>query len=247
MTAALTIARRELAGFLRLPVGWVAIALFAFITGLVVAATALTPGQTASMRTFFGFAGWLMLPVVPAVSMRLISEELKSGTIEPLMTSPASDAAIVVGKYLGGLGFLALLIAPTIVHALVIHRLSDPKPDWGPVAAGYLLLFLTGGLYLSIGLLASSLTSNQTLAFLATLCTLLVLLLAPNIAVAGLNYLPERFITPAETLLNAVNLNLRSLDFAKGVIDTSHVVFYASVSAFFVLLSTAVLASRRWR
>ena len=247
MTAVLTIARRELASFLRLPVGWIAIALFAFITGLVVAATALTPGQAASMRTFFGFAGWLMLPVVPAVSMRLLSDELKSGTIEPLMTSPAGDAAIVLGKYLGGFAFLSLLIAPTIIHAIIIHRLSDPKPDWGPIAAGYLLLLLTGGLYLAIGLFASSLTSNQTLAFLATLCTLLVILLTPSVAVAGLSYLPERFITPAETTLNALNINLRSLDFAKGVIDVGHIVFFLSASAFFVVLSTVVLSSRRWR
>ncbi|QOJ01625.1 MAG: ABC transporter permease subunit [Phycisphaeraceae bacterium] len=245
MSVILTIARREVASFFRLPVGWVCVALFMFLAGLLMVTTSLTPDQPASMRAFFAFAGWLLMPVVPAVSMRLISEELRSGTIEPLMTSPASDLGIVVGKYLGGLIFLAVLILPTATHAAVLVWVSDPAPDPGPIVSGYLALMLVGGFYLSVGLLISTLTGNQTLAYVLAFFSILGLLAGPGLL--GALIPPGEGWSWAREVLAGVAVNPRAADFSRGVVDTSHVVYFVSGSALFVVLSALALASRRWR
>jgi ABC-2 type transport system permease protein len=238
--AALAIASREYRSLFRVPVGWIVIALYLFLTGVVFVTTVLTPGEPASMRYVFGISGWLLLPVMPAVSMRLLSEELRSGTIEPLMTSPVNDASIVGGKYLGACCFLATMLAPTLVYAGILFAISEPAPDPGPLLAGYLSLMLLGMLYLAVGTLASSLTSNQTLAFLGTFLFLLIALLLTGEMAARL---------PAGTgrILLRLGLSTRMEDFSRGVIDTSHVVFFLSTSAWFLVLSFVALESRRWR
>ncbi len=240
MRTTLAIASRELSSLFRLPVGWVVIALYALLTGCVFSLVILVPGQAATMRMFFAVSGWVLLPVVPAVSMRLLSEEYRSGTIEPLLTSPVSDAAVIAGKYLGACAFLVLMFVPTLIHVVILVSLSDPRPDAGPIVAGYLSLALVGALYLSVGLLVSSLTANQTLAFLATLFLLLL------IVTAGLVSL-ERVPAWARPVLGAVSIRARLDDFAKGVIDTSHIVFFLGASAWFVTLAALCLQSRRWR
>ncbi len=240
MSQTLTIARRELASFFRLPVGWITIALYALLSGLVFCLTILLPGQPATLRALFSISGWILLPVVPAISMRLLSDELRSGTIEPLMTSPASDAAIVVGKYLGAAAFLILALVPTLLQVGALWLFSEPRPDPGPVASGYLSLILAGMLFLAVGTLASALTSNQTLAFLSTFFVLLILLL---LSVIGPGPIPA----PARPIVAAIAIGPRLADFARGVIDTSHIVFFISATVFFLALAYAALQSRRWR
>lgn len=240
MSHVVTIAARELRSFFRLPVGWVVIALFLFLTGVIFGLLTLQPGEPASLRYFFGVSGWLLLPVAPAISMRLISEEFRSGTIEPLMTAPVSDLSIVLGKYLGAVAFLLALLAPTLIYVAILAAVADPRPDPGPILAGYLSLALLGLLYLAVGTLASALTSNQTLAFISTLLFLLILLLVSSgiadSAVPGWN-----------RVLGAISINRRVLDFAKGVIDTSHVVFFLSWTAWFLVLAAMAVESKRWR
>ncbi|MEZ6244222.1 MAG: ABC transporter permease [Phycisphaerales bacterium] len=242
MRGAWAIATREMGSLLRLPVGWVVIALFAFLSAVLFVNGTLTPGQPATMRYFFASASWLMLGVAPAVSMRLLSEELRSGTIEPLRTAPISDAAVVWGKYLGGVLFLGLMLVPTLVLPIVLWGVSDPKPDPGPVIAGYLSLMLVGMLYLAVGLLASALTSSQTLAFLGALM-FLVLMMVLTGTVSQAEATPQWMARA----LAALSVQARARDMAKGVIDTGAVAFFLAGSAWFVLLATAALQSRRWR
>lgn len=240
MKTTLAIASRELGSLFRLPVGWVVIALFLFLTGVVFGLFVVASGQPASMRGFFGVSAWLLLPAAPAVSMRLLAEETRSGTIEPLLSSPATDLSIVLGKYLAALGFLVLMLAPTLAHVWILAGISEPKPDPGPIAAGYLCLLLLGGFYLAAGLFASSLTSNQTLAFLATLFGLLILLLV--------SFVPVDAVPPVlRTVARELSIAARVGDFAKGVVDPRHVAFFAGGAAVFLALSWASLQSRRWR
>lgn len=239
MSAALSIASREFLAMFRLPAGWIVTALYLLISGLVFGLVVLDPGGPASLRAFFGVSGWLLLPVVPAVSMRLMSEELRSGTIEPLLTAPVSDWAVALGKYLGGALFLSAMLAPTLVYVGVLFAVADPAPDPGPIVAGYVTLLLTGLLYLAAGLFFSSLTSSQTLAYLGTMFLFLALLAAP----AGAAWAPG----PVRPALFAVALGPRIADLAKGVIDLSHAVFFLSLSALFVVLSALAIESRRWR
>lgn len=241
MDRACAIAAREFRSYFRLPVGWVVIALYLFLTGIVFAASALTPGEPATLRSFFVASGFLMLPVIPAVSMRLLSEEFRSGTAEPLMTAPVTDAAIVVGKYAGAAAFLVALHLPTLVYPAVLAWASDPPADPGPIAAGYLSLLLLGMLYLAVGTLASALTANQVLAFIGTLLVLLLAQLVTSDRVAG--RMPE----PVARVVLRLALAERLDDFAKGLVDSVHVVFFLSASAFFLVLAVVALASRRWR
>lgn len=240
MRTAAVIATRELSSFFRLPVGWVVIALYLLLTGIVFAWIVLQPGQPATLRAFFSVSAWLLLPVAPAISMRLLSEELRSGTLEPLMTSPVSDAAIVVGKYAAAVAFLTLMIAPTAVYVGILYAVSDPRPDPGPILAGYLSLLLVGGAYLAVGLFASSLTANQTLAFIGTLLFLLLLLM--------LSTLEKRFDNAAlNSAIYELSIQRRILDFARGLIDTAHIVFFVAWSVWFVALSVVAAQARRWR
>lgn len=240
----LIFASREMGSMFRIPVGWVVIALFVFLTGVLFTQFALVPGQAASMRIFFSFCAPMLIVVAPAVSMRLVSDELRSGTIESLMTMPASDISVVLGKYLGAVAFLGAMLLPTLVFVCVLYAYSDPAPEPGPIVAGYLSLLLVGGFYLSIGLLASCLTSSQTLAFLGTFLALLVLLLGPGLLGDAL---PPGVAPWVRDTLYRLRIPQRIDDFAGGAIQLRHVVFFLSMSAGFVALAWAAYTSRRWR
>lgn len=237
MTTAWAILRREYASLFRIPLGWIVIALFLALSG-VLFANVIRPGDPATMRPFFGIWWNLLIVVAPAISMRLLSDEIRSGTLEPLLTSPVREAAVVAGKYGAAVAFLLTMLLPSLVYVGILANLS--RPDFGPILAGYLGILLLGMLYLSVGLLASSLTSSQSLAFLATLFLLLGLDIGARL---GAQFTPT-WVPP---LLFALSPAPRIDDFAKGIIDTSHIIFFLAASFWFVALSGIVLQSRRWR
>jgi ABC-2 type transport system permease protein len=238
MTAIWNIAKREFASFFRTPLGWVVMALFLLLSGFIFWRFSLVPGQPASMREFFTFWWRVLMVISPAISMRLVSEEIRSGTIDTLLTSPAGEISLVLGKYFGAVAFLVACLLPTTLYALILIILA--KPDTGPIFAGYSGVLLLGMLQLAIGLLYSSLTASQTLAFLATLFTLVLVEVA---AVSGATFLKEPFSSVALSM----SIDLRISDFAKGLIDTAHVVFFLVASLWMLSLSSLVLRARRWR
>jgi ABC-2 type transport system permease protein len=239
----LTIAGRELRSFFRVPMGWIVLALYLVFAGFLFVGGVLPreAGQSApaTLQPVVLGSLWIMLLLVPAISMRLISEELRSGTLEQLMTSPSSDGAIILGKFLGALAFVLALLAPTLLLVAALFAISDPAPDPGPIAAGYLSLALLAAPYLSVGLLVSTMTSNQTLAFVGTF----VFLALTQIVAGGAVELPRR----VAQLVGFISLRPRIEDFAKGVIDTGHVVFFLTVTAWFLVLAYVSLQMRRWR
>lgn len=236
-----TIAAREIASLFRLPVGWIVVALYAFLSALVFVQTTLVPGAPASMRYFFAAAVWMMVPIAPAISMRLLSEEVRSGTIEMLRTAPVGDFAVSLGKFLGAWLFLALTLAPTLILPITLAFISDPRPDPGPILLGYLTLFLVGGLYLGIGLVASALTSSQTLAFLGTMMTIIVLMMVTSLAGPL-----EMLAGPrAQELAMAFSLTARVDELAKGVFDTAAIAFFLIGAGWAVVIAGGVLESRR--
>lgn len=238
MTPMLAVAKREFASFFRTPLGWVVIAAFQAISALFFVARVLVPGEPATMRSFFGVWWALLMFIAPAISMRLVSEEARTGTLEPLLTSPISEASVAIGKYLAGVGFLLTMLVPTLSLAGVLLAVSRPDP--GPIGAGYLGITLLGMLYIAVGLLASTLTSSQTLAFLLTLAALV---LCDAMASLGASSMPPR----VAAIVYAISPNLRTADFARGIVDLGNVGFFVIASAWFVGLSALVLQSRRWR
>lgn len=238
MTALLAIAHREFASFFRTPLGWVVIALFVCLSSIFFVGRTLVPGSPASMREFFGIWWGLLLVIAPAISMRLFSEELRTGMIEASLTAPVSDAALVLGKFLAGLAFLITMLLPTIIYVLVLESLS--RPDFGPIVSGYLGLVLLGMLYIAIGTVASVLTASQTLAFLGTLFALLVL-----------DVLAARLAADAPDLVRralfAISPSIRANDFSRGLIDSGNVAYFVVASGWCLALATLILQSRRWR
>ncbi len=238
MTALFAIARREYGAFFRVPLGWILAAIFLFVSGWVFARGTLEPGRAASLREFFA-AWWGLLAIVcPAISMRLVSDELRSGTVEGLLTAPVNEAQVVLGKYAAAAGFLATALAPTAVYAVVLLTLSRPDP--GPMLTGYLGVGLLGGLYLAVGTLISCLTASQTLAYLGTLFFLLSFEIAAGQAALRA---PE----PWNGLLAGLAANVRVADFARGVIDTAHLGYFAAAITLALTLAALALRLRRWR
>lgn len=233
-----TLGVRELVSMFRVPAGWIIIALFAFLSAVLFVNQTLIPGQPGSMRYFFAHSAWLLIPIAPAISMRLMAEEYRTGSFESLRTTPAGDWAVACGKYLGSILFLALMLLPSLAYPIVLAIVSDPMPDPGPIVAGYLMLLLVGSLYLAIGLLASSTTSSQTLAFLGTMMALVLFMvitsvLAPN---AGSKLAP---------VLQKLSVISRAGELGKGVIDSATIFFFLIGSAWMVALTAGVLESRR--
>ncbi|MGQ0627892.1 MAG: hypothetical protein ACT4PL_07300 [Phycisphaerales bacterium] len=238
LAAMLSIAIREYASFFRTPLGWVVVALFAFLSGVTFVSGVLVPGEPASLRIFFAEWWGLLVIVCPAISMRLLSEELRTGTLEPLLTSPRSEVAVALGKYAAAVAFFATTLAPTLLFVATIGALS--RPEFGPIISGYLGLLLLASFYLAAGLLVSALTASQTLAFLGTLFALLLLEFGPA-RVA--EFLPA----PLDRLVTGFSANARMGDFAKGIIDLEHVGYFIAGSGWLVAMTALSLRIRRWR
>jgi len=179
----------------------------------------------------------IMLFLFPLITMRTYAEEKRSGTIELLLTSPVTDVEIIIGKFLGAMLLYAAMLAVTMLHMAILFIFGDP--EWKPIATGYLGLLLMGGCFLSLGLFISSLTKNQIVAAMATFAVFLMLWV--------INWI-STFVGPTtQTVLQYLSLTEHFDDFAKGIIDTKHVIYYLSFMAFGLFLTAKSVDSERWR
>jgi len=238
MSAVAAIVAREVRSNFLSPIGYLVAALFAAVTGVIFMARTFDLGQPASMRMVFEWGTWLLLFVCPAISMRMIAEEKRVGTWEMLASCPVSDRGIILGKFIGGMIFLAIILLPCAVQVVALERYG--RPDYGEIACGYLGLLLAGAAYLSSGLLASALTSVQAIAFISTLFFWLGFSLAAKLLPA---YLPARWADVAF----ALDPDPRLRDFAIGLLDTSNVVFFITLTMFFLIAAMRVVGAGRWR
>jgi ABC-2 type transport system permease protein len=244
---------RELRAYFVSPLAYVVMFFFLVINGVVFSMILgfLNDPRAAGGRpldAFFGgtFFFWLILLFVgPVLTMRLLSEELRSGSIEVLMTAPVSEAEVVTGKFLASLAFYFALWLPTLSYAGIIAYVNDgagpgQKLDWGPVFSGYLGILLIGALFLAVGLFASALTKSQLLAAIITFALLL------GFFSVGLleNLFNNETIKQAMGYMNLLN---HMEDFAKGIVDTRRLVFYLSTTVFFLFLTTRALEDKKWR
>lgn len=248
MSAFLTLWRKELTGYFLSPIAYIVTIFFLVVMGaifsLLVSVLAEGPAGVTVMNLLFGspFFWMTMLVIVPVLTMRLIAEEKKSGTIETLMTAPVSDTAVVLAKYAGALSFYAIMWLPTATYVFVLQRFSALMApiDLGPMAGGYLGALLVGMFYLAIGLFCSSLTSNQIVAAITSFAAMIVLFLG-----GLLDYVAH------QELARAISQHLSSyahmLEFSRGQIDSRPVVFYLSGTALMLFATVKVLESRRWK
>ncbi|MBN2496607.1 MAG: ABC transporter permease subunit [Deltaproteobacteria bacterium] len=241
MSSTWLIARRELSATLRSPLGFVVAALVLALDGLLFNLWALTEGDKLSAEVlyqfFFVLSGTTMVASV-FISMRLLAEEQQTGTAALLLTSPVRDFQVVMGKFLGGFLFLALLTLVTLYMPLMVWIVG--KVSWGHVFAGYLGLLLLGAASMAIGLFGSAVARNQIVAAFVSGALLVALILMWKLGQEA-----DRPLSGIFAYMALHNLHYRS--FMSGRIHLRDAVYYLSVCAFFLAAATRMLESRRWR
>jgi ABC-2 type transport system permease protein len=234
----IAVLRKELRTYFVSPVAYVVIAAYLVMSGVFFAILVLAqPGSVeASLSIVFSNVAVVLLLVAPALTMRLVAEEQRSGTIELLLTAPIQDWEIIVGKYLASVALFLIPVALTLIYPFVI--LHYGTPDIGPMIGGYVGLVLFGAAFLAVGMLATSLTQNQVVAALVAVAILLGLWLIGAFA--------SSTRAPVSTVLNYLSIITHYNEFSRGLIDTRDVVYYLSVIVISLFLSVRVLETRRW-
>lgn len=233
MTNTLNIFRKEFRGYFISPIAYIVIAIFLIVTGWFFFATFFLFGQT-EMRNFFSLLPMIFAFVVPAITMRLFSEEFNTGSYELLLTMPVSSLNIVIGKFLAAVAFVALMLFPTLIYSLFISSLGDL--DWGPVIGGYLGALFLGASFSAIGLFASSITKNQIIAFITgmTFCFLLTLI------DKMLFFLPDSLLNVFQFL----GADFHFQNISKGIIDSRDLLYFVSI-CFVMLYSTNLVIEEK--
>jgi len=210
--------KKEMRAYFTSPVAYIVITVFLLICGWFFATSLFVVGQ-ASLRNLFQIIPFVLTFFVPAITMRLVSEEKKTGTFELLSTMPVTDHGVILGKYFAALALLVIAIGCTLTYAFTVGRLG--RIDAGVTFAGYIGLFLLGAGYVAIGVLASSLTENQIVAFIVSFLIIFTLSLVDKV----LMFVPAKLASVFEYLSAEYHFN----NIARGVLDTRDLVYYASL------------------
>ena len=230
MNTTYCIARRDFQAYFNSPVAYVVLGVFLLVLGYLFFSTLFLAGF-ASMRGFFSVAPILFVVFGPAITMRLISEERKTGTIEQLLTLPISNFEVVLGKFLAALGIVVVGLLFTLPYVVSVSLLTpaDTPFDYGPVIGGYIGLVLLASAFLALGLFASSLTKNQIVAFII------------GLALCFFFYFVDKFavLMPAQigAVLEYISVDYHFGNIARGVVDTRDLVYYISLIAIFLVLT----------
>jgi len=254
MTNILAIAQKELRSYFASPIAYIVIGIWALLYGYFYASLlAYFVRQSMQMSQFGGAqpvnindqmirllfqnVTILVLFLMPGITMRTYSEEKRSGTIELLLTSPVTDMQIILGKFFGALALYAAMLAVTLIHIGILFIYGNP--EWKPIATTYLGLLLFGGCFISVGLLISSLTKNQIVAFTVSFGVFLLLWI--------IDWMGSFAGPTISSLLTYLSVIGHLEDFTKGVLDTSHLIYYLSFISFGLFLTAKSVDTERWR
>jgi ABC-2 type transport system permease protein len=242
MSPMMTIAKREFRSYFDSPLAYVVMCLTFLLLGLAIF---LYGGfwqiDRASLRLLFEYTPvGLSILVVPVVTMRLIAEERRSGTLEMLITLPVNDSDVILGKYLGALGLVLTLVVATALYPLAMFKVpwNLGALDAGPIWAGYIGLVLFSAAAVAIGLLVSTVTESQAVAFFVTFFVLLVLWFAEAAA--------TRLSGDLGNTLNFICFQSRLEGFTRGLIDSRDVIFFLSVTIVSLVVAFRALERRKW-
>ncbi len=236
MDQVITLAKKEFRSYFDSPIAYVVITLFLLISGWQFSST-LFMSNTPDLRTLFSIIRFILLFFVPALSMRLISEERRLGTIELLMTLPVKDWQLVMGKFLSAYLLIIVTLFLTLVHYVTISMLG--KPDLGATFAGYLGLVMIVGVYLAIGIFTSSLSQNQIVAFILSFAIVFVFFMLDKIIFFFPGFLAS--------ILEYISIDYHFNNISRGVIDSRDLIYYFSLMFLFLFLTVQTLESRKWK
>jgi ABC-2 type transport system permease protein len=249
----MAIAEKELRSYFASPIAYVIIGLFSLLFGWFFFVYLSVFVQQSSQMMFGGGgaaninermirgvflnSAVIVLFVMPMITMRTYSEEKRSGTIELLLTSPVTDFQIIMGKFLGALGLYAAMLLVTMLYMAILFIYSTP--EWKPIATGYLGLLLMGGCFVSVGLFISSVTKNQIVAGFLTFAVFLMLWV--------INWMADQSGPTMGAVLKYLSITDHFDDFARGIVDTKHVIYYLTFITFGLFLTAKSVDVERWK
>jgi ABC-2 type transport system permease protein len=233
MRNTINIFKKEFKGYFISPIAYIVISIFLILTGWFFFSTFFLFGQ-AELRNFFSLLPVIFSFIVPAVTMRLFSEEFNTGSYELILTMPVSSLDIIIGKFLAAAAFIVIMLMPTLSYSIFISFIGEL--DWGPVVGGYVGAILLGAAFSTIGLFASSLTRNQIVAFIIGMAFCFTLTLIDKM----LFFLPES----ALNVFQYLGANFHFQNIAKGIIDSRDILYFLSVS-FVMLYGTNLVIQER--
>lgn len=250
--------KKELKSYFASPIAYVVITMFLILTGyffynsfalfstisfqatvnpMLAKQVGLLNITESVVRPLFGNISVILLLMVPLLTMRLFSEEKKSGTIELLLTYPVTDMQVLLGKFLSCMAIFAIMIALTVLYPVLLIVFG--QPETGPILTGYIGLFFVGASFVSLGIFASSLTENQIIAATVAFGLLLLFwMISFSASLAGQTF---------GDILSYISITTHFEGFAKGVVDTEDIVYYLLFITLFLFLTLRILESKKWR
>ncbi len=238
--------RKEINVFLGSLIGYITIIVFLSILGLFMW---VFPGEMnvlesgyAQLNTFFNLAPWVFLFLIPAITMRSFAEEKKAGTLELLITKPLSEFQIILAKFLAGLVLVLFSVLPALIYFYSVYQLGNPvgNIDMGATWGSYIGLIFLGSAYVAMGIFASSVTDNQIIAFILGVI-LCFIFYAGLESLATINALQD-----LQIYIVKFGINEHYLSMSRGVLDTRDMIYFISLTFFFILLTKTVISSRKW-
>jgi len=242
----LTLINKEIRSFLGSLIGYIVIAVFLTTIGLLMwifpsGVNVLNNGY-ASIDGLFYIAPWVFMFLVPAITMRLFSEESRTGTIELLLTKPLTDFQIVFAKYLAGFSLVLFSLIPTLIYFYSAYQLGSPvgNIDTGGTWGSYLGLLFLGAIFVAIGVFASAITKNQIVSFIVAVFLCFFCYLGFE-SIGALSW-----VAGIDHLIIKLGINEHYISMSRGVVDTRDVIYFVTTIFLFLLLTKTVLGSRKW-
>jgi ABC-2 type transport system permease protein len=242
-----TIFRKEISGFFSSLTGYIVITVFLLINSLFMW---VFPGEwnifdsgIAGLDTLFFISPWVFLFLVPAVTMRMIAEEKRLGTIELIYSRPITERGIIWGKYLASVILVLLALLPGLIYYISVYMLGDPPGnlDKGGTLGAFIGLFFLASVYASAGIFASSLTDNQVIAFIVSVLICFFLFMGFD----SFAYLPG--LKKLDEFVIRLGINEHYKSMSRGVLDIKDAVYFLAVALIFTEATRLVLLSRKWK
>ncbi|WP_317172279.1 gliding motility-associated ABC transporter permease subunit GldF [Salinimicrobium oceani] len=241
----IAVLKKEINSFFASPIGYLVIGLFLVANGLFLWVFKeeynILDSGFASLEPFFTLAPWIFLFLIPAITMKSFSEEIRQGTLELLLTKPLSTFSLVLGKYLGALILVLLALLPTLLYVVAIWQLGKPEGnlDLGVITGSYLGLIFLGACYTAIGIFASILSPNQIVSFILAIFLCFIAYFAFD-ALAVLN-----LFSIGAFGIEDVGISEHYQSISRGVIDTRDVIYFLSFISFFLALTNLSLTNKK--
>ncbi len=241
-----TLFKKEINNFFSSLIGYIVIIVFLLVNSLFIW---VFPGQFnildsgySTLQSLFILSPWIFLFLVPAITMRLISDEKKTGTIELLFTRPLTDFQIIFVKYLAGVSLVLFSLLPSLIYFISVYYLGNPvgNIDTGATWGSYIGLFFLASVYASIGIFASSLTQNQIIAFIVSM------LLSFFFYIGFESISSLSFFKSIQGIIINLGIDEHYKSISRGVIDTRDIIYFISIITAFLFATKLVLQSRKW-